>query len=143
MGQEQLQNQREIFQNLISKLADAGPEAFWKELHRLMGNLTASTLSHVTSSTGRKLTSPEDIENELSNLLHTKFNIGQEENDLFDEANEEEGNDFLEQNWRRTSLNEQAEPLPFPPMSFISRLCLLPVHQEGYGGGIRFHLGDI
>ena len=55
LGQEHLRNQREVFQILIAKLADAGPEALWKDFHPLMGNLTISSLSHVISSTGRSL----------------------------------------------------------------------------------------
>ena len=85
---------------------------------------TASALSksHSISSTGRKLTSSQEMSLIHSCTINSILQV--EENDLFDEGKENEVNDFTEQNWHCTSPIERSRDPPFSTYVF---------HRKGYG----------
>ena len=125
LGNEQLTNYRNFYNNLVTELAAKDPKDFWKGFARMFAKTSKRSLPYVVSPTGQKLFKSEEIELAFGTLLRSKFKISQEENDTFDDENEAYVRDFLVQNVARTAPDLVTQMDPFPPIGdFITEITL-------------------
>ena len=125
LGNEQLSNYRDFYNNLVTELAAKDPKDFWKGFARMFAKTSKRSLPYVISPTGQKLFKSEETELAFSTLLRNKFRISQEENDTFDEENEVHVRDFLIQNDARTKPNQLIQMDPFPDLGiFMTQVTL-------------------